>query len=245
MTPLSFSETSDAFKRFWARVERRVEKVDSMLMTAPTPLESLEHDWKGAMEAWRGLVSTPQGRQEVVFAQKKIGGGGRETLLNRAAGTGHGPLVEHILCVHDTLDPGHAWAGREDHSGRTPISHYPQTISVLCSMARRVPGQIGATLDRLLEDTQKMVEHGDWREIAQCVVAFDTWSRVVARSEDIIRPAVHDWITTRSHPRVGHAEVDAALGRLGSFTRAQQLTQVATTVRANGPNDTRHMKRKI
>lgn len=235
MKPIPFSEASAEFRRFYQRVERRVDKVRGNNPYWAELSDTVEHDWRGGMDAWEALVATPQGQQEAVWVQKartiQNDDGRADTLLNLAIHTGHGTLVEKLLCLHDTLDRDKAWTRRIDESGMTPIMAYPLPTSVLLAIATRDPEGIGPALDKLFMDCREAVDRRAPHTYRRRRVAIETWQQVALRSKDIVLPQIQAWMGAQTDMRLGEEELDGALDRLRSLVLSQTLQTVAAGVR--------------
>lgn len=240
MEQIKFVDASPEFKRFWGRVDRRIDKREQLAPVSRdgTPTETFEHDWQGTMELWRTLVATDQGKREVVGVVKKAFGEQKlergDLLLHKAISAGHGTLVEQILRVHDELDPGKSWALQENTFYVRAIEIRWPTVAVLEAIARRTPEDVPAALNWLLDDIDEYVNNNPKRTLMY-TEAVNAWMAVGERSPDIVAPAISQWAITHPDVRVGPEQLEDALHRLVSFGQARTLAEVAQDSRT-GPD---------
>lgn len=232
MDYIKFVDASPEFKRLWGRVERRIDKLEQLapLTGDGSPIETVEHNWRGTMELWRKLISSEQGKREVVGVVKKAFGEAKKNrgdlLLHKAIATGHGTLVEEILRIHDELDPDKAWARQESTFYVRAIEIRWPTVAVLEAIARRTPEDVPAALNWLLDDIDEYVNNNPKRTLMY-TEAVNAWMAVGERSADIVAPAISQWAITHPDVRVGPEQLEAALQRLVSFGQARTLAEVA------------------
>lgn len=229
MDSLPFNDTSPEFQRFWKRIENRIEKLRDQHYENADQIEFVGAAWRGVWPAWKRLVATREGREEVVRVQKKPfcrdDGYAVETLLNMAILTGHGALVEAILQQHDTLDPTQDWTTHTNPGIRTALTRVPHAPAVLTALAKRASADIGEALDVLVDDMRNAHQHGH-QNLHLYVLATESWIAAGTRSEDVILPAIAAWATGRKDAPIEHPDLAGAVKRLESFAKTWALARL-------------------